>query len=98
MSVQITSHVDKTRIHYTLFLGVVLLGIGILGSLNNGWMGFGLNALNQWIHILAGIAAIGAVFAGDQYTKIFCLAFGALFGLLALAGFIGLEPVKSGMD
>lgn len=81
---------------FTLVLGVVLLAVGILGVLTGGHdhslIIFGINATHNLIHIISGALALLAGLAGVKYAKGYCLAFGAVYGLVTIAGFVNLAP------
>ena len=84
---------------FTLGLGVVLLGVGVAGVLSGGHAHhlavFGINASHNAVHILSGIAGIVTALMGLKAAKYFCLIFGAVYGLVTLAGFMNLPQVVS---
>ena len=77
---------------FTLVLGVVLLGVGIWGSIIGGHdhvlVLFGVNFKHNAVHIASGALALLAGFAGFQAAKNFCLVFGLVYGLVAVLGFV----------
>lgn len=81
---------------FTLVLGVVLLAVGIVGFLTGGHdhnlVIFGINLTHNIVHVLSGVAAIAAALVGDKYAKLYCLVFGAVYGLVTLAGFFSVAP------
>ena len=82
---------------FSLILGIVLLAVGIVGTITGGHnhtlIIFGINLTHNLVHILSGILAIAAASSGEQYAKLYCLIFGAVYGLVTVAGFISLTPV-----
>jgi hypothetical protein len=82
---------------FTLLLGVVLLVVGIVGfvtgSHDHELIVFGINMAHNVVHILSGALGILAATSGAHSARVFCLAFGSVYGLVALAGFAGLEPL-----
>lgn len=82
---------------FTLVLGVVLLAVGILGTLTGGHnhtlIIFGINMTHNLVHVLSGIIALAAAAGEDKYAKQYCLVFGAVYGLVTVGGFINLAPV-----
>lgn len=80
---------------YTLILGAVLLLIGIMGYVKGGteMYGFGLTPTHNLIHVLTGAAAIASALAGMKFTRWFCLLFGAIYGLVAIAGFLNVPTI-----
>jgi hypothetical protein len=74
-------------------LGAALLILGLLGIASGGhdhdlWV-FGVNASHNWIHLLSGGLGIMAALLGYRATRGFLLAFGTLYGMVALTGFLG---------
>jgi hypothetical protein len=85
---------------FTLVLGVVLLGVGVFGYATGGHDHlllsiFGINMTHNLVHILSGAAAIGLAMAGPKTAKMFCLAFGVVYGLVAVAGFANVSQAVS---
>lgn len=82
---------------YTMVLGIVLLAIGLIGALTGGHdhelMIFGVNATHNVVHLASGAAAILCAMIGLGAARAFCLLFGIVYGLVMLAGFLGIEPV-----
>ena len=80
---------------YTLILGAVLLLIGIMGYVKGGaeMYGFGLTPTHNLIHVITGVLAIAAALTGMKFTRWFCLLFGAVYGLIAIAGFLNIPAV-----
>jgi hypothetical protein len=82
---------------FTLGLGIVLSLVGIAGILTGGHdhelIIFGINTTHNIVHLASGIAAIATAMAGAKYAKLYCLAFGAVYGLVTVAGFLGVEAV-----
>lgn len=81
---------------FTLTLGVVLLGVGAWGWLTGGHdhnlIVFGINMKHNVVHILSGGVAILAALVGDKCAKYYCLLFGAVYGLVTIAGFLNIAP------
>ncbi len=88
---------------YTALVGGVLLLVGILGFLpdsalnkanDHGSLVLSLiqvNPAQSVIHILTGIVALGALFAGRAYyLKAYVQVFGVVYALVALWGLPGL--------
>lgn len=84
---------------FALVLGIVLLAVGVLGVLTGGHnhtlIIFGINATHNAVHILSGVVAILAAFGGEKYAKLYCLIFGAVYGLVTIAGFLSVAPAVS---
>jgi Domain of unknown function (DUF4383) len=82
---------------FTMILGVVLLLIGVAGFITGGHdhdlLVFGINTTHNVVHALSGVVALLAANAGERPARIFCLVFGAVYGLVALAGFLNVEKV-----
>ena len=82
---------------YTMVLGIILLAIGLLGALTGGHdhelIIFGINATHNVVHLASGAAAILCAMIGLGASRAFCLLFGIVYGLVMLAGFLGVEPI-----
>src|SRR5881392_3593361 len=73
----------------TTFGGVFLIVIGLLGFAAPGFMGMHLSALHNVLLLLSGALAIYfGLKATTAAAHAFCLVFGAMYGLLGLAGFV----------
>ena len=77
---------------FSMLLGVILLVVGLAGSLTGGhdhtFVVFGINLAHNVVHLLSGILAIVASMAGVKYAKTYCLLFGIVYGLVTIAGFL----------
>lgn len=70
-------------------LGVVFLLAGLIGFVNHDLLGFHLTMAHNLVHILSGIIALYFGFAGSlSGARGFALAFGAIYLLLGVVGFI----------
>jgi len=77
-------------------LGVVFLILGIAGFVTPNLAGFHLSMAHNLIHILSGILALYFGFAGSlSGARGFALAFGAIYLLLGIVGFIMGAPGTS---
>jgi hypothetical protein len=76
---------------FTLILGVVLLVVGVCGIATGGHnhplVVFGVNANHNWVHVVSGAIALLAALGGERNAQVFCLGFGTVYGLVAVAGF-----------
>ncbi|HYO64080.1 MAG TPA: DUF4383 domain-containing protein [Pyrinomonadaceae bacterium] len=70
-------------------LGVVFILVGILGFLAPGLLGMHLSPVHNVVHLVSGAAALYLGLKGTlSAAKLFCLAFGAVYLLLGVAGFL----------
>ncbi|HLL14747.1 MAG TPA: DUF4383 domain-containing protein [Pyrinomonadaceae bacterium] len=70
-------------------IGVVFLLVGIVGFVAPGVGGFHLSTAHNLIHIISGAASLYFGLAGTlRGARTFCLVFGAVYGLLGIAGFL----------
>lgn len=77
-------------------LGVVLLLVGIAGFFNDHLLGAHLTLLHNCVHLLTAAIALYIGFAGTaNAARTFCLAFGAIYLLLGIVGFINPGLVAS---
>src|SRR5688572_5995743 len=82
---------------FTLVLGIVLLGVGAWGAMSGGHdhelIIFGINTTHNLVHILSGILGIATALISIKAAKMYCLLFGAVYGLVTVAGFAGIPQV-----
>ena len=73
----------------TTFGGAFLVVVGLLGFVVPRFMGMHLSALHNVLLLLSGAVAIYfGMKATPAAARTFCIVFGALYGLLGLAGFV----------
>ncbi len=84
---------------FTLVLGVVLLAVGILGVITGGHdhvlIVFGINMTHNAVHILSGVLGIAAALMSLKAAKMFCVLFGIVYGIVAVAGFMNVPQAVS---
>jgi hypothetical protein len=69
--------------------GVVLAVVGIAGFAMPSMLGMHLTAVHNVVHLLTAAIALYMGFAApDSAARGFCLAFGAVYLLLAILGFV----------
>jgi hypothetical protein len=77
-------------------LGVIFLLVGVIGFAKPDLMGTHLSMAHNLVHILSGIVALYFGFAGTlSGARGFALAFGAVYLLLGICGFILGAPGSS---
>src|SRR5688500_17766718 len=70
-------------------LGIVFILVGLVGFAAPNLMGAHFSTAHNVIHLVSGAAALYLGLAGSlSAAKMFCLAFGAVYLLLGLAGFV----------
>src|SRR4051812_42188220 len=70
-------------------LGLVFILVGIIGFIKPDLLGAHLSMAHNLVHIVSGIIALYFGFAGSlSGARGFCLAFGAVYLLLGVVGFI----------
>src|ERR687889_847992 len=70
-------------------LGVVFILVGIMGFIVPDLLGTHLSLVHNLVHIISGAAALYFGLAGSlSGARTFCLAFGAVYLLLGVAGFL----------
>lgn len=83
--------------NFALILGVGLLAAGLGGSLtgghNHNLIIFGINFAHNLVHILSGALALLAAVVSERYAKGYCLAFGIVYGLVTIGGFLNVAAV-----
>ena len=74
-------------------MGVALFIAGLTGIVFPGFLGMHLSAAHNLIHLSSGALALWVGYSEDSrkaYT--YCLAFGAIYGVLAVLGFLIGQP------
>lgn len=70
-------------------LGVAFLLVGIVGFVAPGVGGFHLSLAHNLIHLVSGALSLYFGLAGTlSSARLFCIVFGAVYGLLGVAGFL----------
>ena len=82
---------------FCTLLGIVLIGVGLWGVVTGAHahelLVFGVNGSHNLVHLISGVLAIAAAWAGAGAARTFCLAFGAIYGVVAVAGFTNISSV-----
>jgi hypothetical protein len=69
-------------------IGVLLIAVGLIGFLAPGMMGMHLSGAHNLVHLVSGAIAAFLGFRGTyRGCRMFCFIFGAIYALLAIAGF-----------
>ncbi len=75
-------------------MGVVFVLVGIWGFIaGDHVLIFHVNVAHNAVHLLSGLVALACGFAGEKASRIFSLAFGVVYGLVAILGLLGVQPV-----
>lgn len=70
-------------------LGAAFILVGLIGFIAPGLLGMHLSLAHNLVHIISGAAALYFGLAGTlSGARAFCLAFGAVYLLLGVAGFL----------
>ncbi|HEY9285474.1 MAG TPA: DUF4383 domain-containing protein [Pyrinomonadaceae bacterium] len=70
-------------------LGVAFILIGLLGFVAPGMMGMHLNVVHNLVHLISGALALYLGLRGTlAAARTFCIAFGAVYALLGIAGYL----------
>lgn len=90
---QQTGGIDNVQMAVALLFGAVLALVGVLGPALAGPEGeliiFGRNYLHDAIHLLSGVAGIGAgYYAGGQYAAAYNKTLGVVYALVTVLGFV----------
>lgn len=96
------THVANLHKTLALVFGIVFLAVGVLGFVMNPTLiAFGVNGLHNVVHLASGAVLLaGALTAGGRNARTVNLAFGAVYLLVALLGFVapGLTAALLGSD
>ncbi len=83
-------------------LGIVLLLVGLVGAFTGGHdhelIVFGINATHNMVHIVSGLLLIAFAWGGERSARLGCRLFFAVYGLVTLGGFFGIESIVSGLN
>lgn len=75
-------------------MGLVFIVIAIWGFITkHSVLIFHVNTAHNLVHLLSGVAALACGFAGLKAARAFCIVFGAVYGVVAVLGFLGVTPV-----
>jgi hypothetical protein len=77
-------------------LGAVFVVVGVAGFFTGHrghLMGFGINAAHNIVHLASGVLALWAGFTSEKNARLYCLGFGAVYGLVTVLGFMGVPFV-----
>ena len=79
-------------------LGIVFILIGLSGFIFDNFMGTHLSLTHNLIHLVSGAVALYLGLKGSlSAARLFCLAFGAVYLLLGLAGFLFNSGTATGL-
>lgn len=79
-------------------IGILFVLAGLAGIVLPGMFGLHLSLAHNIIHLASGAIALWAGYSDDfRKSYNFCIAFGAVYGILGLAGFIFGEPAYPGV-
>lgn len=70
------------------FAGFVLIGVGLVGFAAPGLLGMHLTPIHNVVHLVTGGLALYFGFAAPHGARGFALAFGSIYLLLGIAGFV----------
>ena len=75
-------------------LGVVFVLVAIWGFIDGQRvLIFHVNAAHNTVHLISGLVALACAYAGARASRLFCVIFGVVYGLVALLGFAGVQAV-----
>ncbi len=82
---------------FALIFGVVFLVVGILGYFPNPIVGesafFHTDGVHNVVHLVSGVFFLLVAFFAPAYAAIGMMVFGVVYLLVAILGFIGMDPV-----
>lgn len=91
MATYVSSRTMTQRV--CIALGYLFVAVGLIGIIVPGFAGMHLSMAHNFIHLLSGVLALWCGYA-DESRKAYnyCIGFGALYGVLGIAGFVFGEP------
>ena len=82
-----------------VIMGVVFLFVAAWGFVTHDRvLMFHVNPAHNWVHLISGALALWAGLSTEQNAKTFSVVFGIVYGLVAIAGFIGFNPLVDLLD
>ena len=79
-------------------LGIAFLLVGVVGFVAPGVGGFHLSTAHNLIHLVSGAISLYFGLAGTlSGARLFCIVFGAVYGLLGVVGFLLGAPGRPSM-
>ncbi|HYF15905.1 MAG TPA: DUF4383 domain-containing protein [Phycisphaerales bacterium] len=77
-----------------IVLGVVFIIVAIWGFITGDRvLIFHVNPMHNLVHLVSGIAALACGLRSVNAARTFCFVFAGVYGLVALLGFAGVQPV-----
>ena len=73
---------------YCQWVGIILIVLGVVGLITKTVLGVDVSGLHTWIHLISGVVLAYFGFTGTS-TKVGAQAFGVIYTLVAVLGFIG---------
>lgn len=75
-------------------MGVVFILVALWGYIDGEHvLVFHVNAAHNTVHLLSGLVALACGFGGAAASRLFCLAFGTIYALVAVLGFAGVPSI-----
>ena len=75
-------------------MGVVFIAVAVWGFVTGDHvLMFHVNPAHNAVHLLSGLGALACGFSGPYASRLFCIIFGCVYGLVALLGFAGVARV-----
>lgn len=75
-------------------MGVVFIAVAVWGFITGTHvLMFHVNTTHNIVHLLSGILALYFGFMNERGARSFALAFGVVYGLTAIMGFVGIKPI-----
>jgi hypothetical protein len=73
-------------------MGAVFVILAIWGFIaKDSVLIFHVNTAHNLVHLATGLVALACGFAGEQPARIFCIAFGLVYGLVTILGFLNVQ-------
>lgn len=79
---------------YVTILGIIFVVLGVLGFIgpltpNGNLFGiFAVDTNHDLVYLASGIVALAAVAGGEEYARLYAKAFGVIYGLVTVLGFM----------
>lgn len=78
-------------------MGIAFIVIGFLGVLMPGFLGMHLSMAHNMVHIVSGAVALWCGYTSLNRSMAFAIGFGAIYGLLGIAGYVLGSPGYPGV-
>jgi hypothetical protein len=82
---------------YAVTVGTVLFLLGVLGLFKMRVFGLEFHPAHNVIHLASGLPGLWAGIRNDKFSRAYAQVFGAVYTVVAVAGFVGIGSMQLGL-